>query len=96
MLSGRRGGSDPAGPHKEQEAGSGSDLGLPPQSGGWAGGGGRTEQGGGEPVFLGGQWIPEGRAHSPGLLPSEGMGLKALEFFQVPPHPGICALEEVL
>lgn len=96
MLSGRRGGSDPAGPHKEQEAGSGSDLGLPPQSGGGQGVGGGQSREEVNPVFLGGQWIPEGRAHSLGLLPSEGMGLKALEFFQVPPLPGICALEEVL
>ena len=70
--------------------GSGSDLGLPPQSG-W-GGQSREEV---NPVLLGGQWIPEGRAHSLGLLLSGGMGLKALEF-QVPPLPGICALEEVL
>lgn len=48
-----------------------------------------------EVKILRGQWIPEGKTQSLGLLLSGGTGLKDLGF-QVPPLPGTCALEEIL
>lgn len=58
-----------------------------------------------EVKILRGQWIPEGKIQSLGLLLSGGADLKALGLkkiiikalgFQVPPLPGTCALEEIL
>lgn len=58
-----------------------------------------------EVKILRGQWIPEGKTQSLGLLLSGGADLKALGLkkiiikalgFQVPPLPGTCALEETL
>ena len=48
-----------------------------------------------EVKILRGQWIPEGKTLSLGLLLSGETGLKALGF-QVPPLPGTSALEEIL
>ena len=90
VFSRGRGGSDPLGTHRSRKT--------------WVLlGEGQSRE---EVKILRGQWIPEGKTQSLGLLLSGGADLKALGLkkkkkkkalgFQVPPLPGTCALEEIL